>query len=210
MKTQFYFYSGILHFAIFASLFVVFKPVITKPKPPQIFTIDLIGGMQEIMESAAPSRKAVSKPEKTKPDSDYIVTTKVIKKEKISLATPSILKDVESEKTDLPPPSVSSEGGVKAEFPDFPYPWYITQVRAALWNEWSGRMPRSGQVSAVAVFKIQRDGTIKNLKIEKSSGNKLFDFAATASVQNALPFPPLPDDYEKDELTVHVEFKIVE
>ncbi|MBO5911671.1 MAG: energy transducer TonB, partial [Elusimicrobiaceae bacterium] len=52
-----------------------------------------------------------------------------------------------------------------------------------------------------------RDGKITNLKVERSSLDDTFDFAATSAVINAGPFAPLPMYYEKDELTVSVEFK---
>ena len=97
--------------------------------------------------------------------------------------------------------------GVSADFPNFPYPWYISRVRASLWNEWSSRMPHGGVISAVVTFKIARGGTAQNITIEKTSSNKLFDFAALASVEQSAPFPPLPADYRQDLLTVHVEFK---
>ena len=56
-------------------------------------------------------------------------------------------------------------------------------------------------------FAIARDGKIKDLEIQKSSGDDSFDFAATSAVINAGPFPPLPMMYEKDELTVTLELK---
>jgi TonB family protein len=101
----------------------------------------------------------------------------------------------------------SASTGVSADFPNFPYPWYISRVRAALWNEWSSRMPHGGMMSAVVTFKIARDGAAQNITIEKSSSNKLFDYAAQVSAEEAGPFPPLPPDYRQAQLTVHVEFK---
>ena len=59
----------------------------------------------------------------------------------------------------------------------------------------------------MVTFAIARDGKIKDLKIEKSSGDDSYDFAARSAVLNAGPFAPLPMLYEKDELTVTVEFK---
>lgn len=198
MKTQFYFYSSIIHLFVLTSLFIFLKPTITKPAVSQIFNLDIIASSQEVLEAITPAQEALPKTSVSKPKSDDIK----ISGKKIKLSAPSILKDK------IKP--IPQEGGVKAEFADFPYPWYITQVRASLWNEWSKRMPTSGEVACVAVFKITQNGKIKDLEIEKSSGNKLFDFAASASVQSAADFPPLPEDYKEDELTVHVEFKVIE
>ena len=60
---------------------------------------------------------------------------------------------------------------------------------------------------ALVSFAIARDGKIKNLQVERKSGDDTFDFAASSAVINAGPFAPLPMYYEKDELTVSVEFK---
>jgi len=99
---------------------------------------------------------------------------------------------------------------VVADFSNFPYPWYITQVREALWTAWTARMPSSGLLKCTVKFDLLRKGSVKNVGVERSSGNRLFDYAAETSVENAGPFPPLPDDYYEDRLTVHVEFKTME
>lgn len=132
------------------------------------------------------------------------------------LAAPSILdepeentKKEESSQTDNEGSGEGEfEGGnIQTDFATFPYPWYITQVRNSLWSEWEQRRPVGVTLRTMVTFAIARDGKIKDLKIEKSSGDDSFDFSARSSVINAGPFPPLPMLYEKDELTVTVEFK---
>ena len=73
-------------------------------------------------------------------------------------------------------------------------------------------LPKSKAINTQAeddVIRIEvtRDGKIKNLQVERKSGDDTFDFAASSAVINAGPFAPLPMYYEKDELTVSVEFK---
>ena len=80
-------------------------------------------------------------------------------------------------------------------------------MRNSLWIEWEKRRPVGNELSALVAFAIARDGKIKDLKVERSSDDDTFDFAATSAVINAGPFAPLPMYYEKDELTVTVEFK---
>ncbi|MBR3632349.1 MAG: TonB family protein [Elusimicrobiaceae bacterium] len=128
------------------------------------------------------------------------------------LETPSILDD-EEKPADTPPSDSNDEegefegGNIQTDFATFPYPWYITQVRNSLWSEWEKRRPIGSTLATMVSFAIARDGKIKDLKIVKSSEDDSFDFAARSSVINAGPFPPLPMLYEKDELTVTVEFK---
>ena len=71
-------------------------------------------------------------------------------------------------------------------------------------------MTSSGVLKCTVRFDIQRGGGVKAVSVERSSGNRLFDYAAETSVENAAPFPPLPDDFYEDDLTVHVEFKTTE
>ena len=97
-------------------------------------------------------------------------------------------------------------GGFRTDT-DFPYPWYISQVREALFNAWAANSPSASGLQCTVVFTILRNGGTKNSKIEKSSGNRLFDSAALAAVRAASPFSTLPDDFYEDVLTIHVEFR---
>jgi TonB family protein len=71
-------------------------------------------------------------------------------------------------------------------------------------------MPSAGSLRCTVRFTINRNGSIKSVSVEKSSGNRLFDNAAESSAQTAAPFAPLPDDFYEDRLTVHVEFKAMD
>lgn len=127
------------------------------------------------------------------------------------LEAPSILDEADAKATSTPAEDehVNAFGGgnIQTDFANFPYPWYITQVRNSLWIEWEKRRPAGNTLGAMVSFAIARDGKVKNLTVEKKSGDDTFDFAASSAVINAGPFAPLPMYYEKDELTVTVEFK---
>ena len=134
------------------------------------------------------------------------------KAKEVPLAAPSVLEDDDEALTgaeDNGGEQVNAFGGgnIQTDFANFPYPWYITQVRNSLWSEWEKRRPAGSTLGALVSFAIARDGKVRDLKVEKKSGDDTFDFAATSAVINAGPFAPLPMYYEKDELTVTVEFK---
>lgn len=170
-------------------------------------------------EVAQPDPEPVKKPEPAKKAyaSKTEITSKPQPKRKPQpLAAPSILeeKDTTPKKTEKPAAASPSsgegqfEGGnIQTDFANFPYPWYISQIRNAMWSEWEKRRPEGSKLGALVSFAIARDGKIKNLKVTRSSGDDTFDFAATSAVINAGPFQPLPMYYEKEELTVSVEFK---
>jgi protein TonB len=102
--------------------------------------------------------------------------------------------------------SAASSAGVSTDLPNFPYPWYISQVRQLLWTEWQKRMPRLDAEGAVA-FSILPNGSFTDLEVESSSGDADFDKAALAAVQAAAPFPALPRDFHEPFLKIHLSLK---
>lgn len=171
-----------------------------------------------------PAPKKAAKPAKPKYNSEEQISKKAKKEakpapkeepkqeEKVVLSKPSILGDVSSSNIsaeDLHTLAAAEPGvkAVRANFTNFPYPWYITQVRNSLWREWRQRMPKSKLLSTLISFNIDKYGVIYAVQIEKSSGNDDYDYAATSAVNNSGPYQPLPKGFGKDILTVTVEFK---
>ncbi|HEX4048737.1 MAG TPA: TonB family protein [Elusimicrobiota bacterium] len=102
--------------------------------------------------------------------------------------------------------SASSGAGVSTDLPNFPYPWYISQVRLMLWQAWQQRMPRLDAEGGVG-FSILPNGSFTDLSVESSSGDQGFDNAAIAAVQAAAPFPALPSDFHEPFLKIHLTLK---
>lgn len=236
---QYYLYSGTLHLAAVFALLFLLRPGLDSKSKPTIFSVDFIGASSQPLqapaaeapaksanreEPAKPQQKAPAPPPQAKIKTNDEIPLKsqpqpARAQEKIVLGKPSILKGAtlpkpaaEPVREDAPQNGESQPpgGAMTAEFPNFPYPWYITQVRASLWNQWSSRMPSGGRLSAVIGFQIGGTGAVSGVKAERSSGNKLFDFAAMSAVESAAPFPPLPREYKQKTLAVHVEFKVAE
>ncbi len=178
---------------------------------------------KEVAQAPAKKAETTKKADKKAYQSKSEISTKKQTKKKATpapapLEAPSILDEVDDTAKKESTSSATTanrsggegefEGGnIQTDFATFPYPWYITQVRNNLWSQWEKRRPVGVTLGTLVSFAIARDGKIKDLKIEKSSGDDSFDFAAKSAVINAGPFPPLPMLYEKDELTVTVEFK---
>lgn len=219
--------SCILHLTL--ALAAVWAVGATQKTPEATYTIDFIGSgkvmsMQASGKTAQPAGEIQKPTPKTEPapqtqkpapkayDSKAEISTKKQPQKKPTpapqpLEGPSVLDD-EEDTTGTSSPEGEFEGGnIQTDFATFPYPWYITQVRNSLWSEWEKRRPAGNTLTSMISFAIARDGKIKNLKLVKSSGDDSFDFSAKSAVINAGPFPPLPMLYEKDELTVTVEFK---
>ncbi len=70
--------------------------------------------------------------------------------------------------------------------------------------------PRTGFVgTAVVRFKVNTKGELVRREIVKSSGQKVLDDAALASVDKAAPFPAMPDELSEDiEISVPFRFSV--
>jgi len=68
--------------------------------------------------------------------------------------------------------------------------------------------PRSRQSGTVVVrFTVGPQGELISREITASSGSKLLDDAAMASIDRAAPFPPMPSEASNEPLVVSVPFK---
>jgi protein TonB len=68
--------------------------------------------------------------------------------------------------------------------------------------------PRTRQVgTAIVRFSVDASGQLLTREIATSSGNKQLDDAAIASIEKAAPFPPMPEELNKEPLVVSVPFR---
>ncbi len=195
-----------------------------------VYMIDFVGGSAATIQSAGAAPVKTSAPAaapaeiaaQADPDS---VNVHGQRRGPIALPRPSLLRGG-AKNSQAPPSSGSLAGpgapvasaaaassgssaagaGVATDLPNFPYPWYITQVREMLWLAWQKRMPPVEAEGAVA-FSILRNGSITDLSVESSSGDRGFDTAAMDAVQSAAPFPALPSDFGEPFLKIHLTLK---
>lgn len=194
-------------------------------KADKVYMIDFVGG-PAVIQSAGPAASAKKEPDPTpsKPAQQAEADSFATKEHRaVALPRPSLLQGWADRKPAkaalLPGPETAVSGtagpaagmpgtaaGVATDIPNFPYPWYISQVRQMLWSAWQKRMPpASGE--GVIVFSIVRNGSFTDLRMESSSGDAVFDAAAIESVQTAAPFPPLPSDFAERFLKIHLTLK---
>jgi len=100
--------------------------------------------------------------------------------------------------------SASGAGPLTLSVSDFPYAYYIRQVAEKIRAQWNGKaIP--GQQPAV-IFEIRRDGRLNQVAIDKSSGNAYYDQVALRAINDADPFPPLPEEFKKTMLRIGLQF----
>ena len=76
------------------------------------------------------------------------------------------------------------------------YPWYVESVRKRISDNWlqttidpAVRSARTAH--AVVTFTILRDGTVKDIKLDTSSGNRSMDDSATRAMLSIDKMPQL-------------------
>lgn len=214
-----------LHFFVLLA-FAFYAPSALK-KADKVYIIDFVGGPATLQSAgpaaAAPAAPADAAPARPSQQSEKdTFATKTHKA--VALPRPSLLQGWSDRKAPPKPslaaaPEASMSGaagaaggmpgsaaGVATDLPNFPYPWYISQVRQMLWAAWQKRMPaESGE--GVVMFAIMRNGAFTDLRMESSSGDAGFDRAAMEAVQSAAPFPALPSDFKEPFLKIHLTLK---
>lgn len=93
------------------------------------------------------------------------------------------------------------------------YGWYIEAVKRRVnsnWNQFtidpSVRAER--RAHAVLTFTIYRDGSVKNIRLDQSSGNLSMDNSAQRALLSSVPMPQLPSDYSGTYVNVIFDFDL--
>ena len=95
--------------------------------------------------------------------------------------------------------------GAMLDNADFKYSYYIERMLVAIGMNWF-KPAQAGDVSPVIHFRIEKDGTISDASVERSSGLPFVDRAALRAVLSSSPLPPLPSEYGGSQLGVHLKF----
>jgi protein TonB len=95
--------------------------------------------------------------------------------------------------------------GATLDNADFKYSYYIERMLVAIGMNWF-KPAQAGDVSPVIHFRIEKDGTISDASVERSSGLPFVDRAALRAVISSSPLPPLPSEYGGSQLGVHLKF----
>jgi TonB family protein len=101
---------------------------------------------------------------------------------------------------------IGGSGVAGLEGGDFPYALYISGMQRRIGTNWFRPAVPAG-TSVVVYYRIQRDGTITDARVETPSGNPTFDRAALSAVRSSSPLNPLPFAYSGSYLGVHLIFR---
>jgi len=93
------------------------------------------------------------------------------------------------------------------------YGWYVSAVQRKIHSNWDentidANIRALRRAKATVEFTILKDGTIKGLKIYQGSGNSSLDNSGLRAVLSSGTMPPLPNDYNKSEVSVIFDFDL--
>jgi protein TonB len=95
--------------------------------------------------------------------------------------------------------------GARLDVADFCCPQYLVTMQSRIQRVWESKQQSTGMT--VVRFVIQRDGSMTNVEVERTSGNSTLDLIATRAIQLTRQLPPLPAEYPNPTLTVHLTFE---
>jgi periplasmic protein TonB len=183
------------------------RPLQAKPQPPAPATPKIEEPKPRIEPpKPAVDQKPVTPQKNTVPLSPFGQSTKKGSERpeaaKPAPAPPAAAPAVPGTTTDVP---LGGSGITGLEGGDFPYTIYIQSMHRRIGSNWF-RQGGTG-TPTVVYFRILRDGTIAEAKVESSSGNATFDRAALSAVRSSSPLNPLPFGYDGTYLGVHLAFR---
>jgi TonB family protein len=89
--------------------------------------------------------------------------------------------------------------------------WYIQGAKRKVAPNWNllfldSTAKNSRTLHCVISFTILRDGSVKNVRVEESSGNGSWDTAGLRAIQSSAPFAHLPPEWLPGEVSVLWDF----
>ena len=131
--------------------------------------------------------------------------------EREDIEKPPETPEPRTESTEEPPDSATASGenlNIATEGREFPFPEYLANVLTQVnrYFRWSDESRPVG----VVYFEILPDGTARNIRMVRPSGNLRFDFAVQGAVEtagNRGAFGELPEAYAGSFLPVQLEIE---
>jgi TonB family protein len=88
------------------------------------------------------------------------------------------------------------------------YSYYLNVILSRISDNWLN--PYAGEakiLNATVMFVIERDGTVRDVKIEKKSGDGTYDASCERALLVLDRLPPLPPEFTGPRLKLHLEFE---
>jgi TonB family protein len=85
---------------------------------------------------------------------------------------------------------------------------YYTEIWNAIRRQWAlPEFLKTQKLETVLVVVVRRDGKVLDLRVEKSSGNEIYDESARRAVRKAEPLPAFPAIYSPAQEEIGLRFR---
>ena len=180
--------SILVHCILLLALVYLFKAVPDMDLPKKVYSVKIlqpiIGKKQEEPEVKTEVKKETPPPSKPKPE-----------------------KKDEPKKEEKKPPEQDAPSSLTVDAPRFPFSYYLAAIERKVSQNWFSSSSGKGEgYSCVVYFRMNRNGSVSDLRIEESSGNSYFDRSALRAIRSSDPFPPLPRAFTDPWLGIHFTF----
>ncbi len=196
---------------VFVALGLLLAQRATGPMPV-VYAVDLVAAP---LPNDAPAR-AATEATPTPEDDDVAPVEQPKPKPAPTKEPPTPPKD--AKRTEKAVPVKSTTGPAPGEAPStgndaitlktpgrqFPYPGYLENVVNQVYRRWA-RPPGGSRLQAEIAFTIQKDGSVTDIEVLKSSGNYGFDLSARGAVEaaaNSRAFGALPGGFNGESLPI--------
>ncbi len=106
-------------------------------------------------------------------------------------------------------PHLSLKGGGKAKLSiNIPYSYYFGILLQKISENWNYTHLHKDTLRTTIYFVILKDGSLQDIRIEKTSGDLIFDQSALRAVILTKRVPPLPEEMNMEFLRVYLEFEV--
>jgi TonB family protein len=96
---------------------------------------------------------------------------------------------------------------IRADGEDLGYNYYFLALLRKIAEYWEPPPGNWGdEVAAMVRFTVLRDGSVPPVSVEEPSGLGAFDASAMRAVTRAAPLPPLPQEYQGEQIVFHLRF----
>jgi len=105
--------------------------------------------------------------------------------------------------------SEETQDTISLDTDDKRYVTYAQAIKERIAGQW--KYPQEARKKKlegrlVALFSLNKEGTLTRLDITKSSGHEVLDREAERAVRSAAPFPPFPSTVTVSRLNINVSF----
>jgi outer membrane biosynthesis protein TonB len=178
---------------------------------PLVYSVELVAAPRPTATSRTPPKPepaappAPSAPAKPKPDPKKVAPAKPKPPPKIDPKAEPTAKPTSGALAPGATPSTGSDvDNVKVQGAQFPFPEYLNRLANEILRRWS-RPLGAAALEAEVSFTIFRDGSVRNIRVVRSSRSYSFDLGAQGAVEQAAEdraFGPLPSGWQSDILQV--------